>query len=148
MIRVARPGDVPRLVEIEHQVFGQSGYDAYVLRQFIDLFGSLFGVAIDGEAVVGYVAGGRSVDTTAGWMLVLAVVPEARGRGIGRRLTDWLLDALVAVGARECRLTVDPKNTGAVSLYRRAGFGEIGHEDDYFGPGEERLVLGRVLRES
>ncbi len=128
-------------------MFGEPVHDAFVLRQFIDLFGPLVGVATTGETISGYVVGGRSVDTAAGWMLLLAVVPEARRRGIGRRLTSWLLDALSVVGADECRLTVDPKNTEALALYRRAGFSEIASEADYYGPGEERLVLTRPLPE-
>jgi len=147
-IRVARPSDVPRLVDIDREVFGEEGYDAFVLRQFIDLFGPLVGVATEGASIFGYVVGGRSLDTGAGWMLALAVVPGARGGGIGRELTTWLLDALVRVGATECRLTVDPKNTRALSLYRRAGFVEVGSEDDYFGPGQERLVLEQPLPEA
>ncbi len=147
-IRGAQPSDVPRLVELDREVFGQDGYGAFVLRQFIDLFGPLVGVATDGRSISGYVVGGRSLVSGAGWMLALAVVPGARRGGIGGELTAWLLDTLVRAGATECKLTVDPKNTAALSLYRRAGFLEVRREDDYFGPGQERLVLAKPLPEA
>ncbi len=135
------------MVEVGRAVFGASGPDVFVLRQFIDVFGPLVGVETAGDGGNGFVVGGRSPAGDRGWMVVLAVAPTARSRGIGRRLTTWLLDALVSVGARECRLTVSPTNTAALSLYRRAGFHHIGREADYYGPGEDRLVLARPLPE-
>ena len=145
MIRVSVASDVPRLVEVGRAVFGPSGLDAFVLRQFIDLFGPLVGVETDGESIDGFVVGGLAAEEGAGWMVVLAVAPAARRRGIGRHLTTWLLNAMVSIGAKECRLTVSPTNTAALSLYRRAGFQEIGSEADYYGPGEDRLVLAHTL---
>lgn len=139
--------DVPQLVEVGRAVFGPSGLDAFVLRQFIDVFGSLVGVDTDGDSINGFIVGGRCAGNDAGWMLVLAVAPTARRRGIGGQLTTWLLKALVSIGAKECRLTVSPTNTAARSLYRRAGFHEIGSEADYYGPGEDRLVLAHPLLE-
>ncbi len=52
----------------------------------------------------------------------LAVVPELRGRGIGRALIDQLLGTAREAGRRRVVLDVATSNPGAEGLYRRAGF--------------------------
>jgi ribosomal protein S18 acetylase RimI-like enzyme len=55
----------------------------------------------------------------------LGVVPEARGRGLGRSI---LRDGLVFArrsGRNIVELAVDAANTPAIHLYRRLGFGEV-----------------------
>lgn len=58
-----------------------------------------------------------------GWDLgYLGVVPEARGRGIGRALTCRALAAARDAGAGQFTLTVDERNLPARALYGRLGF--------------------------
>lgn len=59
--------------------------------------------------------------------------PAARGRGLGGRLLDRLLDEAQAVGVREVIAVIadpaesgDPTDTASVSLHRRRGFAEAG----------------------
>lgn len=59
---------------------------------------------------------------------VLAVDPEAAGRGIGRALMHAGLARLVEEGHEEVVLYVDGGNTTAVKLYRSLGFDEA-HRD-------------------
>jgi ribosomal protein S18 acetylase RimI-like enzyme len=71
--------------------------------------------------------------------LAIAVVPEARGAGVGATLLDTLAAAAARAGHPALALRVSRRNTRALALYRRAGFEEIG--DD-----RERVVMERSLR--
>lgn len=74
-----------------------------------------------------------------GWVGTLGVVPEARGRGIGRALLVRSMAEFWANGERRVGLAVDAGNeTGATRLYESVGmriaFGAITYEKD-IGPG-------------
>lgn len=77
---------------------------------------------LDGEPVGLCIQDDSRADRGGGYVRVLGVVPEARGRGIA----TWLLRSAFAQAANEGRefvgLTVDSDNTtGATALYERAG---------------------------
>lgn len=79
-------------------------------------------------------------------IVTLAVAPEARCQGVGRKLVGALSDALRARGAAALFLEVGEDNHAAVSLYRRAGFTDAGRRPGYYAAQggklrEDALVL-------
>jgi len=62
--------------------------------------------------------------------LAIAVVPNARGRGIGTALLDALLERARADGYPTVSLSVDRANAGAIELYERYGFARVAEDDD------------------
>jgi len=52
----------------------------------------------------------------------MAVIPVARGRGIGRQLLEAVQVFAAGVGARQLSLTTTPFLDGAIRLYENAGF--------------------------
>lgn len=52
----------------------------------------------------------------------LMVVPEYRGRGIGRSLVEALLSEARTLGFSSVEIGVQAENQGAMTLYERAGF--------------------------
>jgi ribosomal protein S18 acetylase RimI-like enzyme len=56
------------------------------------------------------------------WLGGVGVIPSARRRGIGERLTRALLDRAREAGAREMVLEVIVQNEPAIALYEKLGF--------------------------
>jgi len=81
-------------------------------------------------------------------LLLLAVAPEFRRRGIGTLLLDHFLDAARAAGASRVHLEVREGNP-AVIMYRNAGFSVAGRRVKYyhgrFGGEFDALTLNRRL---
>lgn len=72
----------------------------------------------------------------------LAVAPEHRDRGMGRRLLSLALDLGARRGARSAHLEVRETNRPALGLYRSLGFRTVGVRRGYYeSPAEDALVL-------
>ncbi|MGP3534663.1 GNAT family N-acetyltransferase [Microbacterium sp. RD1] len=57
--------------------------------------------------------------------LHIDLLPEAQGRGWGRRLIDALIEALREAGVSGLHLVATADNTGALAFYRRLGFAAL-----------------------
>ena len=141
MIRAARPDDLPDLLYVEDECFSE---------QNVELLRTLCGVSDtflvdDGvEGIRGYVLGtlhpGRR-----GRVASLAVLPEHRRSGVGRRLMRSLLDRMRERDVVEVELEVRKSNSAAVALYRGLGFAVGGVKPDYYGDGEDAYLMERRL---
>jgi ribosomal protein S18 acetylase RimI-like enzyme len=65
------------------------------------------------------------------WLEDLYVDAKARGRGLGRMLTQAVIDRATARGCRRVELDVNSENPAALALYRSLGFdtGKTGGHD-------------------
>lgn len=129
-------------------------YPYFVLKQLWTLFPRLTLVARQvepGYDLLAYALGGLAPPRTAqhdqpvGWVLAMATSPAARGQGLARALLEHLVEGLEQLGVAEVLLTVAPHNRDARALYESEGFGLVERVPDYFGPGEERLILRRPV---
>ena len=62
--------------------------------------------------------------------LAIAVVPNARGKGVGSELLEALLARAREDGYGAVSLSVDRRNSGAIALYQHHGFEQVGETDD------------------
>jgi ribosomal protein S18 acetylase RimI-like enzyme len=62
--------------------------------------------------------------------LAIAVVPNARGKGVGSKLLDALLARAREAGYPTVSLSVDRANAGAIELYQRHGFERVDEDQD------------------
>ena len=64
--------------------------------------------------------------------LAVAVVPNARGKGVGSALLDALLERARTDGHEALSLSVDRHNEGAIALYEQYGFRQVDETPDSF----------------
>ena len=64
-----------------------------------------------------------------GWRIGIAVVPQARGHGVGQRLLERAIAFARDKKAHYVNLFVDPANRRAIALYHRVGFVEVDEVD-------------------
>jgi ribosomal protein S18 acetylase RimI-like enzyme len=134
--------DLPELFRVDGEAFPDDPYPYFVLRQLFDLHGDCLLVLDDGKRLHGYVLYVTTQDGYRSWVVSIGVTRDQRGRGLGRRLMLEVLRRLRADAVREVRLTVEPANAAAIMLYRSLGFSsDEGVRKDYFGAGEDRLVM-------
>ncbi|MFF0094103.1 GNAT family N-acetyltransferase [Streptomyces canus] len=146
-IRPAQEKELPELHRLDNEVFEFSPFPYFVLRQHFDAHGDHLLVRYEGESLQGYVLFATTSDHSVSWCLSLAVAQDRRGRGLGRKLMLEALRRLHRDGVHKARLAVEPANTAAITLYRSLGFlPEEGVRKDYFGPGEDRLIMALELR--
>jgi ribosomal protein S18 acetylase RimI-like enzyme len=62
--------------------------------------------------------------------LAVAVVPNARGKGVGSALLRSLLEQARVGGYGALSLSVDRHNEGAIALYEQFGFHQVDETDD------------------
>jgi [ribosomal protein S18]-alanine N-acetyltransferase len=145
-IRGGHEEDLPELVRLERESFSHDPYPYFVLRQFVSAFSSHLLVLDAGTHLCGYVQT-TPPDDGRSWVLSLCVTPGMRRRGFGRGLMSDSLATLRAAGGHNVSLTVEPANVPALLLYKSLGFTQVGDgpRPDYFGPGEDRLLMTLAL---
>jgi ribosomal-protein-alanine N-acetyltransferase len=79
-------------------------------------------------------------------ILSVAVAQAYRGRAVARALLRHHLGRLAALGVRTVFLEVDEGNVSALSLYRRAGFVEVGRREGYYMNARGKPAAALVLR--
>jgi ribosomal protein S18 acetylase RimI-like enzyme len=87
-----------------------------------------FDVIVDGDRIVGVIETMQRDDHL--WIENVAVVPEAQGRGIGRRLLDHAERIAIAADCFEARLLTNAAFEANVALYRRLGY-VVDREEPY-----------------
>lgn len=141
-LRGVTEADLPELLRVDREAFPEEPYPVFVLRQLCDIHGDRILVLDDGEGLLGYILFVNTSDGHVSWIMSLAVTPHQQGRGLGRRLMVEALRRLRSEHVHQVRLTVEPTNAAAIVLYRSLGFSsDEGVVKDYFGPGEDRLIM-------
>ncbi len=82
-------------------------------------------------------------------LLNITVRPDLQGQGIGGQLLDKVCALAVAAGIGAILLEVRPSNLHAYTVYRHAGFREIGRRKNYYPAAgqtrEDAIVMRRAL---
>lgn len=141
------PVDLPEVTELERQ----SQAFPWSLRNFEDALAAGYPawvLRVDG-ALAGFSVAMPTPDDVH--LLVIAVSPDHRRRGLGTSLLNQVYELARAQGVDRVLLEVRPSNERALAFYQKLGFKQIGVRKGYYPAGkgmrEDALVFGRELAE-
>jgi len=103
-------------------------------------------VADTGKTLAGFAIMWVGVDHAR--LNLLAVRPEFRRQGIGRRLIEWLEESALVAGTSIIYLEMRAKNHQALSFYRRLGYRTVAVMPGYYQGRESALRMARDLWEN
>jgi ribosomal-protein-alanine N-acetyltransferase len=87
-------------------------------------------VAFDGSQIQGFAV--MSFGDLHAHLVLLAVQTAQQGRGIGRRLHNWLVESARVAGIESIQLELRADNGAAHSFYQRLGFTETALVPGYY----------------
>lgn len=137
MVRFATIEDLERIVEIENSSF-DSPWSEDSLRYEIEenQLAEVFVIEINQE-VVGYMSYMKIIDEVH--INNIAIDSTKRGYGYGRELVESVLKSFK--GNYSVTLEVRNDNYIAINLYRSLGFEQMGIRKDYYGKGQDALIM-------
>ncbi len=145
-LREVRWQDLQTLAGLEDALFGADAWSldswwgelaARPRRQYV--------LAEDAAGIAGYAGLDHAGDTAD--VMTIAVLPDRRGGGLGRRLLEELVARARAGGALRLLLEVRADNTAARGLYAQRGFTLVRTRRGYYPGGVDALVLALDLTE-
>ena len=131
---------VASVAELEKICFGTEAWSEKSVTSELTNVLSLWLVAMEENAVAGYVGSQTVMDETD--MMNVAVHPDYRRKGIAEALVISLVEALREKGSHCLTLEVRASNAPAIGLYEKLGFRQIGLRKNYYhNPKEDALIL-------
>ena len=138
-----RAADLPQVMLIEFATFTMPWSEATFRGLLRRRDSDLIVADIKGE-IAGYAVFWAVMDQ--GELGNVAVDDDHRGKGIGSKLIEAILDRAEERGVREIFLEVRKSNLRAQDLYKDFGFTEVGRRKNYYlEPLEDALVMKKEL---
>lgn len=145
-LAVAKPRDLPLVVAIERRSFSHP----WSLETFRSETSQSYSLLLLAWAetprspeLAGYVC--RWIVDREVQILNVAVHPDWRRRGVGRWIVEEVLREARRRHVTRATLEVRRHNLPAIVLYERLGFERVGVRRNYYGPGEDAVLMDKIL---
>ena len=140
VIRRMRSGDIDSVHAIEEATFAVPWSRDSFEREIEKNAAARYLVAVRDGRIIGY--GGAWIILDESHVTNIAVAEDARGQGVGRKLTEELMQYLSNLGAAYATLEVRVSNLRAQNLYKSLGFVTVGKRKRYYEDnGEDALLM-------
>ena len=143
MLRKFEKEDLGEVMRISEAAFGNS-FDSRFYMAIHDTWDEGFVIYEEKGIVRGFIAGLIVYETEAR-ILMLAVDPNFRRKGIGGSLMGHFIELCNTRGVRRIYLEVRVSNTNAVEFYLRYGFSKGSTYHGFYEDGEDALVMWKSL---
>lgn len=152
-IRLARRDDAPAIARLSRDQIerglGWSWTAPRVLRSILDPASNVIVAPAAASGQGGPAGFGiMKYHDDEAHLLLLAVDPASRRRGLGAALVGWLEHAAQVAGIGTIYLEARAGNGGARAFYRHLGYREIQQVDGYYAGREASVRLARDLWET
>ena len=139
MIRRMEERDIPEVAELERICFSEC-WSARILESGIHSPYDVYYVFEQDERILGYC--NLRVLAGEGEVQLIAVHPDSRRYGVGRKLMDAMVDFAVENKAAAVTLEVRESNRPARNLYESYGFtAEAVRKGYYRNPSEDAVIM-------
>ena len=136
---------IPALAQLERICFSQPWTERGLSSELGNKL-AVFCVAEQNQTVLGY-AGMQCVMGEC-YINNIAVFPQFRGRGIGTKLVQALIDDAMRQDGIFITLEVRQSNEQAIAMYEKLGFKKVGcRKNFYTNPTEDGLIMTNYLKE-
>ncbi|MCB1156684.1 MAG: ribosomal protein S18-alanine N-acetyltransferase [Leptospiraceae bacterium] len=145
MLRIAGPGDLDSLVEVENKAFPSDRFTRRNFRYLLSKGNTLTFVFEEDKKVLAYGMLLFHSGTSLARLYSIAVVPEAQGKGIAK---EMLKNLEAEARERDCismRLEVRKDNAKAIEVYEKNGYKKFGSILEYYEDGMEALRYEKLL---
>lgn len=145
-LQPALPADAPRIAAmsrhlVEHGLparWDRRQISAQIRNPDVEVVVARSGVGLAGFGLMSFDFARRRAH-----LLLFAVEPRWRRRGVGAALFHYLETLAVRGGIAQLRLEVRARNRGARAFYRALGFDEVSRLAGYYERREDALILER-----
>lgn len=139
---VLKPHYVKEISKLEAVIFSDSWNEDVINEMLENDFNYIY-VALENENILGYYCMQFIADE--GELTRIAIAPDFRKQGIGNMLIKHMANECATKGCKKVFLEVNEKNSNAYSLYKKNGFYVISQRKNYYGKGENALIMVNEL---
>ncbi|NVK42241.1 MAG: ribosomal protein S18-alanine N-acetyltransferase [Oceanospirillaceae bacterium] len=143
--RALSAADLTALCDFQTLCFDPPWSEALLRRQLQKPDGLNLGL-YDGGELIAFALCSRLFDEAE--LLQIAVLPQRRREGLGRRLLEDMMSRLACDGCQRLLLEVRASNAAALSLYRILGMQEDGRRRGYYSSAsgtEDALLMSKTF---
>jgi ribosomal-protein-alanine N-acetyltransferase len=141
LIEPATWRDLNALRHLEQICFPKDAWPLWDLIGVLTLPNVLRLKAMEGDQMIGFIAADIKPREQMAWIATIGVLPNYRGKGLGRALLQTCEEHL---GPITIRLNVRTSNLSAIQLYLTSGYQKVGVWPGYYSDGEEALVMEKL----
>ncbi len=130
--------DLNALRHMEQTCFPKDAWPILDLIAVLSFPGVVRLKAVEQDQMVGFIAGDPRPSEGFSWIATIGVLPEYRGKGLGRALLEACEAQLTT---ENIRLSVRASNTEAIRMYEKAGYQLVDRWARYYDDGEDALIM-------
>lgn len=138
LIEPATWRDLNALRHLEQVCFPKDAWPLWDLIGVLTLPNVLRLKAVLKDQMIGFIAADIRPREHTAWIATIGVLPNQRGKGLGRTLLRTCEERLVDL---TIRLNVRTSNESAIQLYLTSGYQKVGVWPGYYSDGEDALVM-------